>query len=215
VRWNATQIYLFNVASRLYTKVDRVDGAQFIVCFSGKYALVPETSECYMKPPKSSKKIDKAKRSHSLVFLSSRSRRRSPARPRSKTGAVAATQLAMRRFKKVATEPERIVRTILSGLGVRFRVNDPHLPGTPDIVVPDNRKIILVNGCFWHQHGCPLTRFPNGNFEYWTPKFNRNRARDRRVRRQLSAMRWKTIVVWECQTKKKSLVARLERFIKS
>ena len=33
-------------------------------------------------------------------------------------------------------------------------------PGTPDLAFPPLRKIINVNGCFWHMHGCARCRVP-------------------------------------------------------
>jgi DNA mismatch endonuclease (patch repair protein) len=51
------------------------------------------------------------------------------------------------------TTPEKIVRSTAHRLGFRFRLHVRNLPGSPDIVFPRYRKIILVNGCFWHNHG--------------------------------------------------------------
>ncbi|WP_221627995.1 hypothetical protein [Teredinibacter franksiae] len=36
--------------------------------------------------------------------------------------------------------------------GFRYRLHKPDLRGKPDLVFPKYKAIILVNGCFWHQH---------------------------------------------------------------
>jgi DNA mismatch endonuclease (patch repair protein) len=176
---------------------------------------MPEAFKRYMKAPKTSKKVNKPKRSHFLLSPSCLPRTSRRGQQRGASTRAPAAQSIMRRFKKIDTGPEKTVRAILLDLGVRFRVNDASLPGTPDIVFPHQRKVIFVHGCFWHQHGCHLTRTPKGNSEYWMPKFARNRARDRRVRHQLRDKRWKMLVIWECQIRESSLAERLAKFIKS
>jgi DNA mismatch endonuclease Vsr len=47
-------------------------------------------------------------------------------------------------------------------------------------------KVILVHGCFWHQHKCHLGRkIPASNTEYWHPKLAGNVARDEYIRAEL------------------------------
>ena len=36
--------------------------------------------------------------------------------------------------------------------GFRYRLHKPDLRGKPDLVFPNYKAIILVSGCFWHQH---------------------------------------------------------------
>jgi DNA mismatch endonuclease Vsr len=53
------------------------------------------------------------------------------------------------------TSPELMVRALLWRSGFRYRLHRRDLPGTPDLVFPGKRKVIFVNGCFWHRHeGC-------------------------------------------------------------
>lgn len=49
-------------------------------------------------------------------------------------------------------KPKMIVRKYLFAHGFRYRLNHPHLPGRPDIVLRKYRTCIFVNGCFWHGH---------------------------------------------------------------
>ena len=100
------------------------------------------------------------------------------------------------------TKPELIVRRYLFANGFRFRLNDPRLPGHPDIVMRKYATCIFVNGCFWHGHdGCPAYRIPKTNTEFWQNKISRNKARDSRTIQQLTALGWNCITVWECQLK--------------
>ena len=119
----------------------------------------------------------------------------------------------MRAIKRRDTKPERIVRSYLHRTGLRFRLNRGDLPGTPDIVLPRFRAVIFVHGCFWHQHGCKLTKMPKSNKKYWLPKLSRNVQRDREARRDLKRLGWRVFVVWECQLSEAGL-RRLVRFIR-
>jgi len=42
---------------------------------------------------------------------------------------------------------------------------------------------------------------PKTREDYWAEKVEGNRRRDARKRRQLRALGWKVVVVWECETK--------------
>lgn len=99
------------------------------------------------------------------------------------------------------TTPELIVRSIVHGLGLRFRLHSRKLPGTPDLVLTRHRTVILVHGCFWHRHDCGLAANPKTRPEFWAGKFQRNVERDRRVKAQLAELGWRVIEVWECETR--------------
>ena len=98
------------------------------------------------------------------------------------------------------TKPELTVRKYLFAQGFRYRLNHPRLPGHPDIVLRRYRTVIFVNGCFWHGHeGCPYFRLPKTRVEFWQAKIERNQQRDKEEQRQLAAMGWHCVTVWECQ----------------
>ena len=96
------------------------------------------------------------------------------------------------------TRPELLVRSLLHREGFRFRLNVRSLPGTPDIVLPRHRAVILVHGCFWHGHDCPLFRWPATRDEFWRKKITRNRLNDQNVTEALISAGWRVGVVWEC-----------------
>src|SRR6266851_5602402 len=99
-------------------------------------------------------------------------------------------------------------------LGVRYAMNSRSLPGTPDLVFLRLRKVIFVHGCFWHGHTCPMGRQPSSRRDYWIPKLDENRRRDRRKQRLLKKTGWKSLVVWQCQlNSREALVRRLSRFL--
>ena len=126
----------------------------------------------------------------------------------------ASTRKTMRANRSVDTKPELIVRRLLYQLGYRYRLHRKDLPGTPDIVFGARRKIIFVNGCFWHGHCCKDDTLPKTRATYWEGKFARNRARDELVLHHLTQTGWQVLVIWECEIKEREILShRLEEFL--
>jgi DNA mismatch endonuclease (patch repair protein) len=123
----------------------------------------------------------------------------------------------MRRIRSRNMKPELIVRSLAHRLGYRFRLHRKDLPGKPDLVFASRRKVIFVHGCFWHQHeGCIDSRLPKTNTAYWHPKLTRNVERDAASIRALRSTKWRSLVIWECETKDEARVAKkIERFLKT
>ena len=96
------------------------------------------------------------------------------------------------------TKPEMIVRRGLHRRGFRFRLHSRSLPGRPDLILPRYRIAIFVHGCFWHGHDCPLFRWPRTRKDFWRGKIEGNRERDRSAVEQLHGMGWRTLTIWEC-----------------
>ena len=113
------------------------------------------------------------------------------------------------------TLPELLVRSITHKLGFRYSLHRKDLPGSPDLVFSSRRKVIFVHGCFWHQHaGCPRSKAPATRQDYWLPKLEANRARDRRNTRHLQRLGWGVLIVWECELKDLDrLRKRIEGFL--
>ncbi|NMN00836.1 Vsr [Bifidobacterium sp. DSM 109958] len=110
------------------------------------------------------------------------------------------------------TSIEVLVRSYLFRRGLRFRKNDRHYPGHPDVVLPKYHAMVFVNGCFWHMHdGCPRCVMPKSNVEFWRAKLLRNRARDAAQHAELEAAGWRVITVWECELAKTLREDRLAR----
>ena len=114
----------------------------------------------------------------------------------------------MSRIRGRDTKPEMTVRRIAHGLGFRFRVHRRDLPGSPDIVFPRHRAVIMVHGCFWHRHrGCKYASSPRTRVQYWSNKFEVNVVRDERAATELRDLGWRVMVIWECETKNHEAVA--------
>ncbi len=106
----------------------------------------------------------------------------------------------MSRIRGKNTKPEILVRKGLHARGLRFRLHNKKLPGSPDIVLPKYGVVIMVNGCFWHGHkGCRYATKPKTNVEFWEAKIARNRHRDEVTNAHLEALGWHVISVWECE----------------
>jgi len=106
-------------------------------------------------------------------------------------------------IKSKNTKPEMVVRSALHRRGFRFRLHDKKLPGSPDLVFPKFHAALFVNGCFWHGHDCHLFRLPKTRTDFWHSKIMQNRARDEKVRQQLSDIGFRHQTVWECELKNK------------
>jgi DNA mismatch endonuclease, patch repair protein len=106
------------------------------------------------------------------------------------------------------TTPERAVRSALHALGLRFRLHQASLPGSPDIVLRRHQTVVLVHGCFWHGHDCPRGKVPSTRPDFWLPKLAGNRQRDGRQVKELQALGWRVLVVWECETKDQANLSR-------
>ncbi|WP_352852578.1 very short patch repair endonuclease [Mesorhizobium sp. M0895] len=107
-------------------------------------------------------------------------------------------RLNMSRIRARDTGPEMVIRRGLHALGLRYRLHDRRLPGTPDLVFPGARAIVFVNGCFWHGHECSLGVTPRSNAAFWSEKIARTQARDREAFHKLESEGWRLAVVWEC-----------------
>ncbi len=97
------------------------------------------------------------------------------------------------------TRPERLVRSLLHLMGLRFRKHSrplPHLRCQADVVFPREQVAVFVDGCFWH--GCPQHgRLPRSNSVYWAEKLERNLRRDRRNSAVLAEAGWLVLRFWE------------------
>ncbi len=111
----------------------------------------------------------------------------------------------MAAIKGKDTKPEMIVRKFLFSRGLRYRVNNRKLPGSPDIVLKNYKTVVFIDGCFWHGHeGCKYYRLPKTNVNFWRQKIALNIARDYANGVDLRLAGWRVIRVWECDIKTKA-----------
>ncbi len=105
----------------------------------------------------------------------------------------------MKAAKGQDTKPERLLRSHLHRLGLRFRLHQPvleRLRRRADIVFRVARVVVFIDGCFWH--GCPIHgTWPKENAEFWRKKIHDNRRRDADTNLRLAEAGWLVIRVWE------------------
>lgn len=120
----------------------------------------------------------------------------------------------MGRIKRSNTNPEMAVRRLLSSLGYRYRIQLAAVPGRPDVAFTKRKKAVFIHGCFWHMHGCGLSRVPKTRTGFWLAKFRRNQERDARLLKAAKSSGWRCLVVWECEVRSlQKLERRLTRFL--
>ena len=121
----------------------------------------------------------------------------------------AAVSERMGRIRQRSTDPELRVRRAATALGLRYRTINRDLPGSPDLANRTRRWTIFVHGCYWHHHdGCARATTPKTNTLFWLSKFEQNRERDAGAQYELTEMRYRVIVVWECETEDEALLGQ-------
>jgi DNA mismatch endonuclease, patch repair protein len=111
------------------------------------------------------------------------------------------------------TKPEILIRKALHARGFRYSLHSNHLPGKPDIVMPKWRVVIFVHGCFWHWHGCAISKLPASNAHFWQQKLTSNKRRDANVKQELIGLGWRIATIWECATRSKASTEKLPGLI--
>lgn len=100
----------------------------------------------------------------------------------------------------------RLMR-IFREYGIRGWRRHSAIFGNPDFVFPAARLAVFVDGCFWHS--CPTHgSVPSSNCAFWSRKLDRNRMRDRQVRRKLCRLGWRVLRVWQHDLREPDRVVR-------
>lgn len=125
-------------------------------------------------------------------------------------------------MKKVRTKDtgcELVVRKMIYAMGYRYRLHKKSLPGKPDIVFGARKKVIFVNGCFWHGcKKCSRSKLPTSNQSFWKKKIQGNMDRDKRIYKQLKMLGWDYLNIWQCEIRKRNnerLIVRIRQFLES
>jgi DNA mismatch endonuclease, patch repair protein len=102
----------------------------------------------------------------------------------------------MSQIKGKNTTPERVLRSALWRAGLRYRLHARTPVGKPDVVFPQMRVAVFIDGCFWH--GCPEHYVrPRSRESFWKHKLKENIERDRRQTLGLEALGWRVVRIWE------------------
>lgn len=114
----------------------------------------------------------------------------------------------MRKVRSTGTSPEVALREALAARGLRLGNNrGDGLPGKPDIVLPEERIAIFIDGDFWHGGQWRKRKLASleEQFEetpqkgYWVNKIRSNVNRDFGNTKKLLDEGWKVIRFWESQ----------------
>jgi DNA mismatch endonuclease (patch repair protein) len=126
-------------------------------------------------------------------------------------------RLNMSRISSKNTQPELKLRRQLHAAGYRYRLHSRSLPGKPDLVFGGRRKVIFVNGCFWHVHECKYGQVvPATRPEFWAQKRAATGERDARKNAELEQAGWQVFTVWECELRNfDDAVTRTIEFLES
>jgi DNA mismatch endonuclease, patch repair protein len=100
---------------------------------------------------------------------------------------------------------------------LRKPISRSSLPGKPDFVYQRARLAVFVHGDWWHR--CPVCNIPLPRVHraYWKRKLDRNVERDRLVKMELQALRWRVVEIWEHEIKSdpKAAADRIKRLLKT
>jgi len=102
----------------------------------------------------------------------------------------------MSKIRSKDTKIEILFRKVLWKKGFRYRKNSSKYFGKPDLVLPKYKTVIFIDSCFWHN--CPKHGYlPKSNLKYWRKKIERNKERDKEVKKHYKKISWKIFRVWE------------------
>lgn len=93
----------------------------------------------------------------------------------------------------------------LSRLHLRPKRENSSLPGSPDFAFPRLKVAVFCDGDFWHGRDWATRKRKlqkGSNSAYWVPKIESNRARDRRVSRELQSLGFIVVRLWEGDIKR-------------
>lgn len=108
----------------------------------------------------------------------------------------------MSKIRGKNTKPEMAFRRALWAKGIRYRVNNKKLPGTPDLSISKYKLAIFIDGDYWHGKDWLEKREKvKTNREFWIPKIERNMQKDREVNASLDEMGFKVFRFWESEIK--------------
>lgn len=117
-------------------------------------------------------------------------------------------------IRNIDTRPELIIRKGLHKAGFRYRLHSKTLPGRPDMVFPQYKALIFVNGCFWHGHECSIFKWPSTRPGFWRDKIRSNVERDKHNLQLCTKAGWRVLIIWECALKGREKIGR-EATVKS
>lgn len=112
----------------------------------------------------------------------------------------------MKNIRSKDTGCELIIRKMIFAMGYRYSLHKANLPGKPDVVFTNRKKVVFIHGCFWHGHShCSRGKLPESNVLFWQKKIIGNKMRDSKVLRKLRNIGWCSLIIWQCQVGQKNI----------
>lgn len=109
----------------------------------------------------------------------------------------------MQQIKSQDTSIEIMLRKALWQRGIHYRKNVKALVGKPDILLTKYKIAIFCDSDFWHGRDIDkINHQIKSNRQYWIPKIERNRDRDKEVNDWLLAQGWLVLRFWGSDIKK-------------
>ena len=109
----------------------------------------------------------------------------------------------MSRIKGSNTKPEKLLKKALWHSGLRYRSNRRRLPGKPDISFIKYKLVVFIDGSFWHGYDWEYRKIHiKSNRDFWIPKIERNRQRDREINHFYLSKGWTVLRFWDFEVKK-------------
>ena len=98
--------------------------------------------------------------------------------------------------------------------GFRYRKNVNGYFGKPDLVLKKYKTVIFIDSCFWH--GCKKhCKMPETNKKFWENKIERNKQRDKEIKKYYKKIGWKIFRVWEHDINKNldKIIIKIVKFL--
>lgn len=109
----------------------------------------------------------------------------------------------MSRIKNNKTKPEMFIRSLLHKNGFRYCANYTDILGKPGLFFTKAQVALFIHGCYWHRHvNCKYAYTPKTNLDFWLPKLEKNKLRDKEITKLLLSQNIRIIIIWECTVKK-------------
>lgn len=105
-----------------------------------------------------------------------------------------ASPVRLSKFSRGETEPERLVRVVLEGLGVSFKTQVPIGPYTVDFFVPTAHLVLQSDGDYWHAHPDQYGE----NKKPLTPSQRSRRRLDASCDSYMLQHGYRVLRLWEC-----------------
>ena len=117
----------------------------------------------------------------------------------------------MSKIRSQNTKAELIVFRELRKRGVYFQKHYKRAIGNPDIALPRKKKIVFIDGDFWH--GYQFSKLKKRLLKkYWLGKIKKNIKRDKMNRAALKKDGWQVLRIWEHEVQK-NLEKTVEKII--